>query len=104
MMICSIYYKISANCLDPKKDKTLISKMNSVSQEIFERGYELGKSIGMTQDAIVSRSLIESENMKELIEGNCINISSILNRYGKYCKIVYENPEVIFKKYTAALK
>ena len=60
---------------------------------------QIGDSIGMTTDAMMSRVKIESSSMQSLMRNDCVNFSSILERYALRCKHLIENPEEILSEY-----
>ncbi|MBI1866825.1 MAG: hypothetical protein HYS06_00750 [Methylocystis sp.] len=100
MLVCIAYYSIVKQCLakrdprDPLSDETekVIDHLTSFSTKI-------GKSIGMTEDAMLSRLKIQIDLQMSLIQNNCVNISSLLSRHGEQCKQVVENGDSVLLEY-----
>jgi hypothetical protein len=59
----------------------------------------IGNSLGMTSDAMASRLRNETDRMKTLINNDCINVASLLNRHAMRCKQVAENPDCVLVEY-----
>jgi hypothetical protein len=98
---CFSFYQIGNHCLgNPKdpKNAEIIKAANLATNKILLRAFELGKSIGLTQNAMQSRISLTTQDMMKLINKSCINFSSLLMRHGEQCKMLVENPDSFFEK------
>jgi hypothetical protein len=73
-------------------------------EQALKDATSIGRSIGMTQDAMASRLSNEMTMMKTLTNSDCVNASSLLNRYAIRCKQVLENPDSILTEYMKGRK
>jgi hypothetical protein len=55
-------------------------------ERLLKDEHETGSSLGMTRDAMHSRVVNAMMTKKTLINNDCINLSSLLRRYGERCK------------------
>jgi|SoiMethySBSTD1v2_1073268.scaffolds.fasta_scaffold00799_48 hypothetical protein len=96
MTQCSAFFALSAACIEdmPKPDaKKLAANYNKAGLEILGKAWEIGASLGMTDDAMNSRAMLATDEMKELVSDSCTNIASALVRYGSSCKELYQTPD-----------
>ncbi|MCK6442809.1 hypothetical protein [Elstera cyanobacteriorum] len=90
---CAAYYHISSLCFSSEKDRKLRENLEGLSEISIKRAILIGKKINMSSDAISSRLELSINNINDIMNNNCINISSILLRYGEKCKLSIDNPE-----------
>ncbi|MGH6673883.1 MAG: hypothetical protein ACRECV_18190 [Xanthobacteraceae bacterium] len=76
-----------------------VEETKRVARHFSELAVAVGTEIGMTQDAMNSRLKIVMEDQAKLIEGKCINFSSLAIRYLDRCKGLGEHPEAAFREY-----
>jgi hypothetical protein len=74
--------------------------MDVAIERLVKEAREIGVSLGMTEDAMSSRMVNEMTTMN-LINNDCINVSSLLRRHAARCKQVVENPDSILIEYMA---
>jgi hypothetical protein len=94
---CAAFYAIIARCLgdgDPLRDSS-----QQAGEAAMREAQQTGQSIGMTQDAMRSRVLMEGEAMRRLMGESCVNVSSILHRYARRCQQVMENGDSVLGEY-----
>ena len=105
MTTCAAYYEIVRRCAinrgrpNENTDAKVIQNANAATKRLFKDAGELGSSLGMTEDAMYSRTVNEMATMMDLVNNDCINISSLLRRYGLRWKQVVENPDSVFAEY-----
>jgi hypothetical protein len=61
--------------------------------------FVIGSRIGMTQDAMVSRLRMAIEDQAKLIQGKCVNFSSLMVRHLDRCQSLGDRPEAGFREY-----
>lgn len=99
---CAAYYSIVHQCVANRKkaeDGDFLKQLIAIRNKLIELGYETGKAIGMTNDAMRGRVSMEMQHMLGMMERNCVNIASLYSRHALRCKKVLENPDVIYEEY-----
>ena len=79
----------------PKEDGKLIQDTDGAIDRLLKEATSLGLSLRMTKDAMSARMVNDRATMRELINNDCINASSLLHRYAARCKQAVENPDSI---------
>ena len=93
MATCIAYYETLKRCLaDNPKYKETSAGYGIATEKLFEMSFEIGKQIGLSDDAAQSRLTMAAQDMMQLIENNCGNISSLLSRHSKRCLEVSNDP------------
>jgi hypothetical protein len=94
---CLAFFSISNECvkLDAKND----IKLEKVINELNDHAVDFGKSIGMTDDAILARVALQISEQKKLINSDCTNLASLLARYTDRCKRIYNHPDEVMKEF-----
>jgi len=100
MSTCYAYYNLMGQCIG-NQDPALAQQSNKTAGHLIGVLHPLGRGIGMTDDAMKSRLLLEIKQMQGEINDNCINVSSLLARHAMRCKQVVENGDSILKEYLA---
>jgi len=98
MSVCIAYYMLVQECVQ-KDDPDLGAEYARVTEHLLNFSVQLGNTIGMTEDAMTSRITIGQDQMRGLIQNNCVNISSLLGRHSNRCKQVVENGDSILLEY-----
>lgn len=97
MITCLAYYSIFKQCLG--KSDPLYNATDKIIDHLTSFSIRVGDTIGMTQDAMASRVQIQMDQQMNLIQKNCVNISSLLSRHGARCKQVVESGDTILNDY-----
>jgi hypothetical protein len=95
---CIAYYTIVQVCIE-KDDPDLGEKLAETRKYLIDFAMKVGDTVGMTNDAMVSRVLIEQQRMQSLVRKDCVNISSLLARHAYRCKQVVENGDSVLLEY-----
>ena len=100
MTVCANYFLLLERCVGntPGTGDTA-TKYGEVANTMIMRALEVGQTIGMTQDAMQSRMKMEGNALMALIEGKCVNISSVMTRHMARCEIIFNQPSVILEEY-----
>lgn len=98
MSTCVAFYTFMRGCV-AQRDPTLTATTDQIIQRLTVSKASVGQSIGMTLDAMRSRSQMELDNMTALTNNSCTNVSSLMHRHLNRCRMVVENPDSIFLEY-----
>src|SRR4051812_44263556 len=97
MTTCAVYFGVVRQCIvnrgRPDEDGKTIQTTDGVIDRLVKDARTLGASLGMTEDAMGSGMVNDMATMKNSINNDCINISSLLRQYTARCKQVVENPD-----------
>lgn len=95
---CVVFFHIGADCIG-SQNPDLSRQLEGNSSRLFELATNMGQQMGMSLDATVSRVRGEAEEMQNLMQHSCSNVSSITNRYANRCGIIARNADKIFLEY-----
>lgn len=98
MSECMSYYSLVKECVGTK-DPTLAAQTQKTVEVLTSRLVKLGSSIGMTQDFMLARLKMMQNEQRELVNNNCVNMSSLFTRKAARCKQVVENGDSILDEY-----
>jgi hypothetical protein len=99
MIECAAYYTIMQTCIGKERDPALYETTAKIVTKLHEQAFDIGRRIGLTRDATLSRVKMSMESQMGLMNKDCINTSSLLSRYAARCKVVFENPDKIVDEY-----
>jgi hypothetical protein len=100
MMECAAYYYISAACFAvSNRDAKTIEQMKQISDDFLERGIRVANEIGLTADAQLSRFKMANQEQMKLLNGSCVNFSSLMSRYLDRCERVYNDFRAVVNEY-----
>ena len=92
MTICVAYYKTVSICMDNIGDKKASQVYTKAAENLLTYSVIIAMEIGLSEDAVISRRKMASEDMYNLMKGQCINISSAMRRYGTSCPELSKDP------------
>jgi hypothetical protein len=98
LSICVAYFNFAKNCA-PDEMKEDVKAFDPTIKSMMDMITRIGKNIGMTPDAAFSRIKMAMEQQRALIEGKCVNFSSLITRYAARCKQVGENLDTVYDEY-----
>ena len=92
---CAAYFGLSHRCFVSSgqlqgDDKASIEESLKF---FYELQYATGKAVGMSDKAIEARFALALKSLFNDMDKNCVNISVIIKKYGKFCKALAENPD-----------
>jgi hypothetical protein len=106
---CRVYYAIVESCLpdsanaptenDRKQSIETKQKLDIIVKNLSSKSAELGRSIGMTEEAMLSRLQMSLTEQQKILNASCVNLTTLYDRYGERCKVVNEDPESVLKEY-----
>jgi len=96
---CAAYWNVAKTCApeDAKADE--LRQVDRIIDHMNTLALKVGSRIGMTQDAMVSRLKMAIEDQAKLIQGKCVNFSSLMVRHLDRCKSLGDHPEAAFREY-----
>jgi molybdopterin converting factor small subunit len=98
MSDCLAYYANIKACVGTQ-DKELSEGTQKTLDALTSMAVKVGQSAGMTLDAMMSRLAMFQNEQRELIKGNCSNMSSLFTRHAARCKKVVQNGDAILDEY-----
>lgn len=102
MTTCANYFLLMERCVANTPGTGDTGKQyGGLANTTIMGAMEIGKAIGMTDDAMKSRMKFEGDAIMALIEGNCVNISSVMSRHMSRCESVVNQPKQIIEEYRA---
>jgi hypothetical protein len=92
---CAAYFGLSHRCFVSSgqlqgDDKASIEESLKF---FYELQYATGKAVGMSDKAIEARFGLALDSINNDMDNDCVNISVIIKKYGKFCKALAENPD-----------
>jgi hypothetical protein len=99
MTECSAYYTVMRRCIGSERNPKLYEDTSELITRLNELAFKTGRSVGMTQDAMLSRLRMSLEGQMSLINYDCVNVSSLMSRYADRCKFVAERPDEVLAEY-----
>lgn len=99
MVTCIAFYITMQQCIGKERDAALYQRTGQTIERLVELSARTAKTIDMTQDAMASRLKMSISEQMNLIDSNCVNISSLLSRYAERCRFVTERPIDVLNEY-----
>jgi len=99
MTQCAALWQFLRACVPENAKAEDVRHAEQVAKYFSELAVTTGLRIGMTQDAMNSRLKMVMEDQAKLIEGKCVNFSSLAIRYLDRCKALGEHPETMFQEH-----
>lgn len=83
--VCAVFYDVSGTCIGAG-DPQLAARYSQTSSAMLMGAMHVGRSIGMTDEAISSRYALAFRRIREDMRSDCVNISIIINRHAQACR------------------
>ena len=92
---CAAYFGLSHRCFVSSGQLQGDDKASIVEslKFFYELQYATGKAVGMSDKAIEGRFGLALHSINNDMDNDCVNISVIKKKYGKFCKALAENPD-----------
>jgi hypothetical protein len=107
MLECSVYYVISANCIEGHPDPdapALVKTYKGLANDIATLAINTGKSVGVSEDAVNAKLSLISKNLMGSIGNKCVSISVLFEKYDSFCKQLAKNVDARLKELLAGKK
>jgi hypothetical protein len=95
MIECGQYFLVSWACFTdfPNPDaEAAANDYRAASDRISQLAFQVGKSVGLTEQAVASRMRLANDSLNKTINKNCTNISILQERYATFCKNLTQRP------------
>jgi hypothetical protein len=89
---CFVYNYVGAQCF-ADKEPALNARIKAIADQQNSVSIMVGRIAGISDKAFLARTEMFMKEMKDDMDGDCINISVILNKYAKQCKTLMEGLE-----------
>jgi hypothetical protein len=76
MTTCMAYYMFGQACMKDQMTPETTQRAAAAFNALNESSFEIGQSLGMTVDAMISRLEMSAGEMRRLTNNSCINFSS----------------------------
>jgi hypothetical protein len=90
MTVCAVYYSQVKACVGGESEAFSVSTQQTVDF-LTKQLFNVGKTIGVSQDATLSRLQMAQDEQNKLLKGDCINMASLFTRHADRCKVVVES-------------
>ena len=92
---CAAYFGLSHRCFVSSGQLQGDDKASIVEslKFFYELQYATGKAVGMSDKGIEGRFGLALDSINNDMDNDCVNISVIKKKYGKFCKALAENPD-----------
>ncbi len=107
MLECSVYYVISANCIEGHPDPDaprLVKTYKGLANDILALAIKTGKSGGVSEDAVNARLTPVSKDLMGSIGNKCVMINVLFDRYDNFCKQLARNVDARLNELLAGKK
>jgi hypothetical protein len=78
--------------------ESVASSYRRSSDEISQLAFQVGRSVGLSEEAAAARMRLANDDLSRQISNNCTNISILLERYAASCKNLSQHPGQRFKE------
>jgi hypothetical protein len=98
MTVCVAYYSQVKTCVGPQNEALNVSTQKTIDL-LTKQLFNVGKTIGVSQDAMLSRLQMAQDEQNKLLKGDCINMASLFTRHADRCKVVVERSDDVLNEY-----
>ena len=91
---CHSYFLIMSQALKNNNSSKpeLINKYIFLSNEFGDMGHLFGLEAGMSNEALLARNKLISDEMINSLDKNFINVPILIDKYEKFCQSIFKNP------------
>jgi hypothetical protein len=98
---CAAYFQFGKRCAPDNATREQLQQADKVFDHFMTLAYTTGKTLGMTDDAMLARLKMALQDQTQLTEGKCVNFASLLSRFADHCKRLGEDPKSVLQEYMA---
>lgn len=95
---CGVFYRLMIECSKGKRPE-IEAGLEVGEKRSWELAARIGVMIGMTKDAMISRMQMEQKVQRSLVNNNCVNASSLIDRYAVRCRKIIDNTDAVLSEY-----
>jgi hypothetical protein len=105
MFECVSYFYIVAQCVENTPNEPgsakLASDYRANADRLNDLAVKVAQSAGETAASILAYMKLVTETQKSSVNGSCINVSVLLERYSAFCKHMAQSPDNRLNELTA---
>ena len=90
---CGSYWNVMSLGAQRANDQKKAEQFLNVSSKYFIEAFEISKLIGMSQQAVKSSAKLHIKDISNDMNNDFTNVSVIIEKYGRFCKDLLENPD-----------
>jgi hypothetical protein len=98
MTVCAAYYSQVKACVGGESESLSVATQKTVDV-LTKQLFDVGKTLHISQDAMLSRLQMAQDDQNKRLKGDCINMASLFTRHADRCKVVVENADVVLNEY-----
>jgi hypothetical protein len=101
MTECGQYFLVSWACFKDFPSPQAQASANvyrQASDQISTMALQIGRTVGLSDEAIGARMRLANESLTNDINKNCTNISILQERYSTFCKSLNQQPDQRLKE------
>ena len=101
MTECGQYFLVSWACFKDFPSPQAQASANvyrQASDQISTMAFQIGKTVGLSEEAVGARMRLANESLTNDINKNCTNISILQERYSTFCKSLNQQPDQRLKE------
>jgi hypothetical protein len=91
-MDCFSYHLVSKQCASKTATEAELAQVQNMAQVAKEGAVVIGKTIGMSDEALAARLKLSMESVVQLIQNDCVNIDVLLVKYATFCQELEQSP------------
>lgn len=90
---CGSYWNVMSLGAQRANDQKKAEQFLNVSSKYFKEAFEIAKLIGMSEQAVKSAAKLHIKDIGSDMSNDFSNVSIIIEKYGRFCKNLLENPD-----------
>ena len=98
LLECFGYFSIAVASMEQSteaktaENKRLIKEHKAAASRALKFAFATGHQIGLTNDAVIARNKLVTEELQEKINHSMTNLTVLISKYQKPCKALIEKP------------
>jgi hypothetical protein len=90
---CGAYWNVMSLGAQRANDQKKAEQFLNVSSKYFTEAFEIAKLIGMSEQSVKSAAKLHIKDIGSDMNNDFVNVSIIIDKYGRFCKDLFENPD-----------
>jgi|TARA_B110000240_G_C13159909_1_gene308950 hypothetical protein len=90
---CGVFYSLSSSGAQKAKDAPKAKLFSEIAMKYYKESFDISKIINMSDEAVEAAAELTMKNMGREMKNDFINYSIIINKYGRFCKNLLEDPD-----------
>ena len=103
--VCAVFYQSLAECVSKEPNRAaMAAKFEKTATSLIIAATGFGEVAGIKQETIMARISMVKREFADKTNSSCANFSVILNEHIQKCKVIAEEPKLIFLHYLERAK